>query len=317
MVDVSGDVLENRELVPFRAAIDAGCSLVMTAHVAYPALDATGTPATFSKSILHDQLRRRMGFQGIVCSDSLLMAGARNKAGSEGEMARSAIQAGVDLLLDLEQPGEVIDYLVRCAEDGTLDQATIDAAYNRVCALKQRVFGAASAGAMSNESVGRPTELAKRVARGAIKVSGSDRARRPFVAAEPLTCILMKPHETHLDPPEQPLGDALRGRFPNTTYVQLGPNADAATRDRSLQAARQAKQLLVAVVVRPAAWHAFGLLPWQRELLEKILGEYRDVVLASLGVPYVLNDYPRAAIRICTYSDVPVSQEALVDFLLA
>ena len=40
-------------------------------------------------------------------------------------------------------------------------------------------------------------------------------------------------------------------------------------------------------------------------------------MLASLGVPYALEDYPDAAVRICTYSDVPVSQQALAEFLLA
>jgi beta-N-acetylhexosaminidase len=330
MVDVSLEVLKRRELVPFQAAIDAGCSLVMTAHVAYPALDPSGTPATFSRAILHDYLRGQMGFDGVVCSDSLLMAGARDGSVGEGEMALSAINAGVDLLLDLEQPGKVIDYLVQCADDGRLEHATVDAAYDRVRKLKQRVFGSAVAEfAMNSESAGKSlnsdessfrdlgsAELANRVARGAINVFGDAPACLPFDKSEPVTCLLFKPHETHLDPQEQPLGDALRRRFGKATYIQLGPNADEAARDQARQAALAAKQLLIAIVVRPAAWHAFGLLPWQHELVEQVLSERRDVVLASLGVPYVLNDYPGAAIRICTYSDVPVSQEALASLLV-
>jgi beta-N-acetylhexosaminidase len=316
MVDVPLDVLKRRELVPFQVAIDAGCSLVMTAHVAYPALDPSGTPATFSRTILQDYLRGRMGFQGVVCSDSLLMAGARDGSVSEGEMALSAINAGVDLLLDLEQPGKVIDYLVQCADDGRLESATVDAAYKRVRALKQHVFGARKAGTTSPDGISGSAELANRVARGAIKIFGNAPARLPFDKAKPVTCILFKPHETHLDPPEQPLGEALRQRFHETTYSQLGPHADDAARDRARQAALAAKQLLVAIVVRPAAWHAFGLLPWQHELVDQILSEQRNVVLASLGVPYILNDYPGAAMRVCTYSDVPVSQEALTSFLV-
>jgi hypothetical protein len=69
------------------------------------------------------------------------------------------------------------------------------------------------------------------------------------------------------------------------------------------------------MIVRPAAWHAFGLLPPQREFVRRLTAE-RPVVLASLGVPYALDDYPDAAVRICTYSDVAVSQRALVDVLL-
>ncbi len=84
--------------------------------------------------------------------------------------------------------------------------------------------------------------------------------------------------------------------------------------DAADELARAAEQLLVAMIVRPAAWHAFGLRPEQCELVRRLTAE-RDVVLASLGVPYALDDYPDAAVRICTYSDVPVSQQALAEFL--
>jgi hypothetical protein len=70
------------------------------------------------------------------------------------------------------------------------------------------------------------------------------------------------------------------------------------------------------MIVRPAAWHAFGLRPEQAQFLKRVLSQRRDAVIASLGVPYVLDDYPEAATRICTFSDVPVSQEALADFLM-
>ena len=79
---------------------------------------------------------------------------------------------------------------------------------------------------------------------------------------------------------------------------------------------RSAKQLVLAMIVRPAAWHAFGLRSEQKEFVQQIIRERGDVVLASLGVPYALQDYPEAATRICTYSDVPVSQQALAEFLV-
>jgi hypothetical protein len=127
---------------------------------------------------------------------------------------------------------------------------------------------------------------------------------------------LLKPFETSVEPPEQPLAAALRSRFPDVQYVQIGPRADSAAFEMAYQLARAAKQLLVAMIVRPAAWHAFGLLPQQGELVQRLTQE-RDTILISLGVPYALNDYPKAAVRICTYSDVPVSQQALVEFVLS
>jgi hypothetical protein len=58
------------------------------------------------------------------------------------------------------------------------------------------------------------------------------------------------------------------------------------------------------------------LRPAQKDFLQRITRQRNDVVLASLGVPYVLADFPDAALRLCTYSDVPVSQQALADFLI-
>ncbi|MEX2093223.1 MAG: hypothetical protein WD971_11125, partial [Pirellulales bacterium] len=118
-----------------------------------------------------------------------------------------------------------------------------------------------------------------------------------------------------IDPPEQPLAAALRERFRDVRYIELGPRADAAAFDAARELALATPQLVVAMIVRPAAWHAFGLLPSQTEFVRRLTSE-RPTVVASLGVPYALDDYPAAAVRICTYSDVPVSQQALADVLL-
>ena len=91
--------------MPFRSAIDAGCSLVMTAHVAFPEIDPSGVPATLSPPILNDVLRKQLGFRGVICSDSLLMAGVRDHFANEEEMALAVLKAGVDLLLDVNDAG--------------------------------------------------------------------------------------------------------------------------------------------------------------------------------------------------------------------
>ena len=77
-----------------------------------------------------------MGFEGVVCSDSLLMAGVRDRFASEGEIAHAAIEAGVDLLLDVEDPIAVVDHLCKCVADGTLSEQRIDESFARVWKLK-------------------------------------------------------------------------------------------------------------------------------------------------------------------------------------
>jgi beta-glucosidase-like glycosyl hydrolase len=89
--------LEATDLVPFSAAARAGVASVMTAHVAFPALDPASGPATLSSPILRGLLRERLGFTGLVVTDALIMAGVQQ--GSERSASVQALAAGCDLLL--------------------------------------------------------------------------------------------------------------------------------------------------------------------------------------------------------------------------
>ena len=317
-IEHSLDELRKRELIPFQAAIDSGCALVMTAHIAFPTIDRSGLPATLSSIFLEEVLRNEMGFEGVICSDSLLMAGVRDRFATEGELAVAALQAGVDVLLDFEDPLAVIEHVEQSVERGALDEGRVDAAFERVRLLKEKVFGA-------RDKVPPPCPLpegegfqhaAEIAARRAIKTLHRNRPALPFDIELPTVAILLKPFETAIEAPEQPLGTAMRDAFKHINYLQLGPRSDEAAYLSAKEIARDAKQLVVAIIVRPAAWHACGLLAEQVAFVQRILGERDDVVLVSLGAPYPLEDYPHAAMRICTYSDVPVSQNALAKFLI-
>ncbi len=96
-VSTSRDQLASTDLVPFRAAIEAGVASVMTAHVSYRALDPAGRPATLSPPVL-DLLRGELGFDGLVVTDALIMKGAFQDTRPEVAAVDSLV-AGVDLLL--------------------------------------------------------------------------------------------------------------------------------------------------------------------------------------------------------------------------
>ena len=88
-----------QDLIPFRAAIDAGVDSIMSAHVSFPALDASGTAATLSAPILQNILRDRLGFEGLVVTDALIMEGVLEAGAGEASAVVRAVRAGCDALL--------------------------------------------------------------------------------------------------------------------------------------------------------------------------------------------------------------------------
>lgn len=145
-VEKSWDELRTTDLVPFQAAIDAGVDLVMTGHILYPKIDPEN-PATLSKKILTDILRKKMGFDGLIITDSMNMWAMRKNYAPD-EAAVRALAAGADLVMLSEehyenqrggyketQRGTILG-VVRAVERGELPEKIIDAALTRVLSVK-------------------------------------------------------------------------------------------------------------------------------------------------------------------------------------
>ncbi|MGG5259048.1 glycoside hydrolase family 3 protein [Phycicoccus avicenniae] len=141
-VDVPLEVLRARELVPFRAAVEAGVECVMTSHILVTALDAD-RPATFSPSVI-GMLRDELGFQGVLVSDALDMAGASAETGIP-EAAVRALAAGVDLLCLGSATGEALltevrDGVLAAVREGLLPEQRVAEAAARVRRLARRTL---------------------------------------------------------------------------------------------------------------------------------------------------------------------------------
>lgn len=128
-VEASRERLLESDLVPFAVAVSAGVATVMTAHVAYPSLDPSATPATLSRAVL-GELRDGLGFQGLVVTDALIMDGAL-VGRRESDAAVEAIVAGVDLLLYPKDPRRIRDALQQALASGALPRPRLEQALNR------------------------------------------------------------------------------------------------------------------------------------------------------------------------------------------
>jgi beta-N-acetylhexosaminidase len=123
---------------PFRTGIAAGADLVMVGHLAYPAIDSSGVPATLSPTLTRQWLRESLGFTGVTITDSLGMK-ALAGFGDNPTIARKAFDAGADLLLMPPQPRAAAESIAEALRAGEIDRATVRASVARVAVLQDKL----------------------------------------------------------------------------------------------------------------------------------------------------------------------------------
>jgi beta-N-acetylhexosaminidase len=170
VVDASLELLRERDLPPFAAAIAAGTQAIMTAHIRVPALTGAD-PATFSHRTLVDLLRDEYGYQGAIVTDALEMKGAAAAAGGVPQAAVRALAAGADLLcigaqVDEALTSAVAAEIVRAVEDGRLPLSRLTDAVARNEKL-------AAWAASPRSGAAHDDDLGRAAARRAVRIEGS------------------------------------------------------------------------------------------------------------------------------------------------
>ena len=129
------DEMNQCEMVTFRAGIQWGCQLIMTAHIAVPNVTGTNIPSTLSSVVLQDKLRGELGYQNIIITDGMEM-GAITKHYTSGEAAVGSIKAGVDIVLGPRNFTEAFDAVIAAVNNGTLTEERINQSVRRILTLR-------------------------------------------------------------------------------------------------------------------------------------------------------------------------------------
>ncbi|WP_291788524.1 glycoside hydrolase family 3 protein [Cecembia sp.] len=124
--------LMEEELLPFKEGIAYGVEMIMVGHLAVPALSSgKNIPATLSKEIIQNVLKKEMGFKGIVVTDALNMKSVSNMYSIPGQLEWEAIEAGNDLLCFSENVKEAIEFIAEHT-----DEERIEGSYQKIKKLK-------------------------------------------------------------------------------------------------------------------------------------------------------------------------------------
>ncbi|MFE1799322.1 glycoside hydrolase family 3 protein [Streptomyces sp. NPDC059517] len=301
---------------PFKAAIAAGIDSIMTAHIMVPALDPAGDPATLSRPILTGILRERLGYDGVVVTDSLGMEGVRTKYGDD-RVPVLALKAGVDQLLNPPKLDVAWNAVLQAVRGGELTEARLDESILRVLRLKAKL------GLLKDpyvtvrgvdRTVGIPSHLksADRVAErtttllvnsgGLLPLSRRTHTKVLVVGADPAS-----PSGT-TGPPTTVLANALTELGFTPTVLSTGTAPSAATIAKAVAAAQDVDAVLVGTYNVTAA-------SGQRALVNQLLATGRPVVALAIRNPYDVAQLPDVKAYLASYSWTDVELRAAVRVL--
>ncbi|MGE5486753.1 MAG: glycoside hydrolase family 3 protein [bacterium] len=316
VLDVTKERLENLELLPFRAAIEAGVDAVMSAHIAVPALDKD--PATLSPALLTGVLQKELGFDGLIVTDALNMRGITN-TWPAGEAAVRALEAGVDVLLIPDDPKAAVDGIVAAVRKGRLSEARLNHSVEKLLAAKVRV-------GLDRERITDPealedaldtpedVEAAQRVADQAVTLVKNDNDLLPL--REPAGTCFVVLAESRTTQAGRLFAAEVAKRAPAATVITLDPQAPQAELDAAVEKAGSASTIVVAAFVSVASYRgSVALAGAYPKLMEALIDTDKPVALIALGSPYLARSFPRVAAYLTTYSTVPTSEAAAVKAL--
>ncbi|MEO8430709.1 MAG: glycoside hydrolase family 3 N-terminal domain-containing protein [Acidobacteriota bacterium] len=326
--------LDAVELVPFRAAIEAGVGSVMTAHLSVPSLDPSPAPprpggalenpytrdvvevtanatvpASLSELITGGLLRRRLGFRGLVVTDAVDMGGIVDHFDA-GEAAVRAILAGADQVLKSPDVGAAVAGVRRAVESGRIPLAAVDAAVARVLAAKARFPAADADPERIFRVVDRPDHraVAEEIARRSLTLVRRDPAAWP---------IHRESRVAHVVVTDQPrLSEDLTGELrrrlshPPAAFL-LDPLSTAADVETTLAGAAQSETVLISIFARfQSGRGSIGIPDGARAAVERILAGPVPTVVVVFGSPYLLSDFPGVRSALVAWGSQAEAQSA-------
>lgn len=310
VVEADRDELAVADWVPFRAGLEAGAKLVMSAHVAFPALEPDGErrPATFSRAILTGLLRETWGFSGLVCSDALMM-GAVAGEGPEGA-ARHALEAGVDWLLYPPDPPAVHAGLRKAMGAGEIERGVCEAAVGRLFELKSWTTGA-----RRSPSGTSAAPLAEAVAGAALTASPPEPPGGPAWPDRARWVVVL---DGAIGREDVVLAGELAGETARRMIVIDTTEPPERVRE-GIRAAREAipgEAVACAVFSPVRAWKGrAGLSERGRDAVEAACGGAAEACLLIFSNPHIVSEVGAPSRVVWAYGEDAASQRAAVAFL--
>ncbi len=282
VINKSKDDLMKTDLMPFIRAIEAGASSIMIGHLQIPALDSK--PASLSKKIITDLLKKDFGFSGLIITDALNMSALKDF----GDVPAECIKAGVDILLHPVDADVTVKELLSAIGSKEISEDQIDGALERIIKAKERF-----------SNIKKPDVNYKAHALISEQVSEMS-----------ITLVRSKPDILPLSNDKDAnivfAGDS---EIYKSSILKNHFNPELQTHNSEL--------LIVAIFTSVAAWKgSSGISDEEKNRIDGLIRNSKKSIVISFGSPYVLRHFKEADALIAAYEPSEQAQAAVIKCLM-
>jgi len=290
------------DVYPFREAVWAGVSSIMTGHLSIPAFDIM--PATLSEKIITGLLRKELGYEGIIMTDALNMSALKEY----DHVPVQCINAGFDILLHPENVNSFIEELKQAVSYGEVKEETIDSAVTRILKSKSKIKRPQKPGGCNDNKTGKSSIFnGISYSKHAVLSDTISEKAVTLVKNTPGVLPIRDIHDVHL----VFAGD--EGVYNGSPLINYVPNNTTLYSGAGL---KHAPTVVVAIFTNIAAWKgSSGINEEGVQLIKKIVKKSRHSVIISFGSPYVLRHFNEAEILIAAYDPTEQAQSSVIKCL--
>lgn len=298
------ETLHQVDLKPFKVAIKKDIDAIMPGHIVVPALDPSGLPATLSKPILTDLLRKEMRFNGVIVTDSLGMSGANVIPANR--VAVEAFKAGADILLNPPNVPVAYEAVLNAVKTGEISKKRLNESVFRILELKFKrgLFHHPLVPDSSIKNIGLPENLEKanRITEASITLVKNKNSALPLHKEEKV--LITGPSAGN----PSILSQKLQTKGYRTDTFETGTSPTKEEIDQAVLRTKNADKIVITA-------YSANTNAAQKELIQKLQATGKKVIIASMRNPYDILAVPNVDANILTYGFRDVSVQALAKTL--
>ncbi|MEE2765179.1 MAG: glycoside hydrolase family 3 N-terminal domain-containing protein [Candidatus Neomarinimicrobiota bacterium] len=310
------------ELKPFQTVVNSGVDAVMVSHVHAPDYQPEADdPATLSKFWVTDVLKEKINFNGTIITDGMGMGGITKNYSDEFALIK-AVQAGCDIIIQNYDFKGSINAIEKAVLDGRISKQKINRSALKMLKMKQR------AGLNINPYVNlthmlshigqeENKETSERIASESITCLKDNNNLLPLKTSSKDTLYIIDIYdEEHKHLLSSVASEIIRSEIPVRTF-QVDESDSRMVLNAVLNSIPTNSLILINAFVSPKAWKDRIFLPDdETEFVRNIINRSERIILASLGTPYLLQEFPQVGTYLCAYKGTYLMQVALANALL-